>query len=93
MQSQGQGKEQHSSAISEINLKIAEIKAANEADREETEAQLASVKKLIAGKLDSVYFDDELDELKQMITVLSEMTSASDNNEVLLKKLKENTQK
>jgi len=93
MQSQGQGKEQHSSMLSEINLKIAEIKAANEADREETEAQLASLKKLIAGKLDSVYFDDELDELKQMITVLSEMTSASDNNEALLKKLKENTQK
>ena len=47
----------------------------------------------MAEKLDSVFFDDELDELKKMITVLSEMTSDSNNNEALLKKLKESSVK
>lgn len=54
---------------------------------------MGSLKKVVAGKLDSVYFDDELDELKKMISILSEMTSDSNNNEDLIRKLKENTAK
>ena len=45
------------------------------------------MKKGIASKLDSVYFDDELDQLKNMINILSEMTTDSGASKDLKEKL------
>lgn len=87
------GKDELTRTIADMNRQLEELRSGMSEDREETEASLGSLKKVVAGKLDSVFFDDELDELKKMITILSEMTSDSNNSEALIRKLKENTGK
>ena len=55
-------------------------------EKEELESQLDRMKKQIACKLDSAFFDDEIDDLKAMITVLSEVSAG--NNKESMEKIK-----
>ena len=59
-------------------------------DKEEQEAQLTQIKKQVAQKLDSVFFDDELDQLKTMITMLSDVMSETSTSKDQIEKLKNN---
>lgn len=57
-------------------------------DKEEMEQQMDRIKRSITSKLDSVYFDDELDELKQMINLLAETTQENNGNKEQMEKIK-----
>mmetsp|Transcript_26160 Transcript_26160/g.39953 ORF Transcript_26160/g.39953 Transcript_26160/m.39953 type:complete len:111 (-) Transcript_26160:787-1119(-) len=63
--------EGHDKRISEIkaDLKTFEYSLEDVSDRQ------IKQRRQIEAKLDAVYFDEELDEIKQLITMLSEMSS------------------
>ena len=68
-----------------VDAKIQEIKndmKEFEYTLEDVSDKQAKQKRLLEGKLDAVYFDEELDEMKQLITMLSEMSTDTNNNQI-----------
>lgn len=62
----------------------AEISETNE----EVEKELEKHKRLLHAKLDAVYFDEEIDEIKGLITVVSDMSSNTAHTQQMIDKVK-----
>ena len=57
-------------------------------NNEEIQKELEKHKRLLHAKLDAVYFDDEIDEIKGLITVVSEMSSNTAHTQQMIDKVK-----
>ena len=55
---------------------------------EEISKELEKHRRLLNAKLDAVYFDDEIDEIKGLITVVSEMTSGTSQTQKMIDNVK-----